>query len=70
MTGTETLTAILFIVVVLITVGITFWASRQTEGTANFYAGGRRSAASRTAWPSPATTCRRRRSSASPAPSR
>ena len=37
----ETLTAILFIAVVLITVAITFWASRQTKGAADFYAGGR-----------------------------
>ena len=41
MTGTETLTAALFIAVVLITVAITFWASRQTSGTNDFYAGGR-----------------------------
>ena len=39
--SSDTLTALLFVVVILITVGITFWASRQTEGTANFYAGGR-----------------------------
>ena len=31
----------LFVVVVLITVGITFWASRTNKGTADFYAGGR-----------------------------
>jgi cation/acetate symporter len=37
----DTLTAILFVAVVLITVGITFWASRQTHGAADFYAGGR-----------------------------
>ena len=37
----DTLTAVLFIAVVLITVGITFWASRQTRGAADFYAGGR-----------------------------
>ncbi|KQY62684.1 MULTISPECIES: cation acetate symporter [unclassified Nocardioides] len=41
MNGTELLTAVLFVGVVLITVAITFWASRQTSGTANFYAGGR-----------------------------
>jgi cation/acetate symporter len=39
--STETLTTVLFIAVVLVTVGITFWASRQTSGTADFYAGGR-----------------------------
>ena len=41
LSSTDTLTAILFIAVVLVTVAITFWASRQTAGTANFYAGGR-----------------------------
>ena len=35
------MTAVLFIAVVLVTVGITFWASRQTSGTSDFYAGGR-----------------------------
>ncbi|MEJ7629539.1 MAG: cation acetate symporter [Nocardioidaceae bacterium] len=35
------ITAGLFIAVVLLTVGITFWASRQNTGTADYYAGGR-----------------------------
>ncbi len=35
------LTASLFIAVVIVTVGITFWASRQTRGTTDYYAGGR-----------------------------
>ncbi len=39
--SSDTLTAILFIAVVLLTVGITFWASRQNKGAADFYAGGR-----------------------------
>lgn len=39
--SSDTLTAILFVAVVLVTVGITFWASRQTKGAADFYAGGR-----------------------------
>jgi cation/acetate symporter len=39
--SSDTLTAILFIAVVLVTVAITFWASRQTRGAADFYAGGR-----------------------------
>ena len=39
--NSDTLTAILFVAVVLVTVGITFWASRQNKGTADFYAGGR-----------------------------
>jgi cation/acetate symporter len=37
----QALTASLFIAVVLVTVGITFWASRQTQTAANYYAGGR-----------------------------
>ncbi len=39
--SSETLATILFLAVVAITIGITFWASRQTEGTADYYAGGR-----------------------------
>ncbi|WP_296605330.1 cation acetate symporter, partial [Nocardioides sp.] len=39
--SSDTLTAILFIAVVLLTVGITFWASRHNQGAADFYAGGR-----------------------------
>ena len=35
------LTASLFIAVVIVTVGITFWASRQTRGATDYYAGGR-----------------------------
>jgi cation/acetate symporter len=35
------LTAALFLVVVLLTVGITFWASRNTKTAADYYAGGR-----------------------------
>jgi cation/acetate symporter len=37
----EGLTATLFILVVLVTVGITFWASRQNQSAAQYYAGGR-----------------------------
>jgi cation/acetate symporter len=37
----QALTASLFIAVVLVTVGITFWASRQNQSAANYYAGGR-----------------------------
>ncbi len=37
----QTLTTILFLAVVLLTVGITFWASRQNSGTTDYYAGGR-----------------------------
>src|SRR4051795_10571307 len=41
MDGDQLLTTGLFLFVVAITVGITFWASRQTSGAADFYAGGR-----------------------------
>ncbi|CAN5195486.1 cation acetate symporter [soil metagenome] len=37
----QALTTILFVGVVLITVGITFWASRNTKTAADYYAGGR-----------------------------
>ena len=37
----QVLTSTLFLAVVALTVGITFWASRQTSGTNDFYAGGR-----------------------------
>jgi cation/acetate symporter len=39
--GHQALTTVLFLTVVAITIGITFWASRQTSGAADFYAGGR-----------------------------
>ncbi len=41
MDGDQILTAALFLAVVALTIGITFWASRRTSGTADFYAGGR-----------------------------
>ncbi len=37
----QALTASLFIAVVILTVGITFWASRQNHSTADYYAAGR-----------------------------
>jgi cation/acetate symporter len=37
----QTLTTVLFLAVVAVTIGITIWASRQTQGAADFYAGGR-----------------------------
>ena len=37
----QTLTTVLFLVVVAVTVAITIWASRQTQGAADYYAGGR-----------------------------
>jgi cation/acetate symporter len=37
----QALTASLFVLVVLLTVGITFWASRNTKTAADYYAGGR-----------------------------
>ncbi|HET8961966.1 cation acetate symporter [Nocardioides sp.] len=39
--SSETLARVLFLVVVAITIGITIWASRQTKGAADYYAGGR-----------------------------
>src|SRR5918999_1182092 len=39
--SSETLATILFLVVVAVTIGITFWASRQTKSAADYYAGGR-----------------------------
>ncbi|NYI80611.1 solute symporter family protein [Nocardioides panzhihuensis] len=41
MDGSQILTTVLFLTVVAITVGITFWASRQTKTAADYYAGGR-----------------------------
>ena len=38
---TQVLTTILFLSVVALTIGITFWASRQTKTAADFYSGGR-----------------------------
>ncbi|MEO5852454.1 MAG: cation acetate symporter [Nocardioides sp.] len=37
----QVLTTVLFLSVVALTIGITFWASRQTSGSDDFYAGGR-----------------------------
>jgi len=37
----QALTTVLFLSVVALTIGITFWASRNSSGTADFYAGGR-----------------------------
>ncbi|HYG87954.1 MAG TPA: cation acetate symporter [Azospirillum sp.] len=39
--SSETLTTVLFLAVVAVTVGVTIWASRQTKGAADYYAGGR-----------------------------
>jgi cation/acetate symporter len=39
--SSSTLSAVLFVIVVLITIAITFWASRSTSGTTDYYAGGR-----------------------------
>jgi cation/acetate symporter len=40
-TGNRALTITLFLAVVALTLGITFWASRQNKTTADYYAGGR-----------------------------
>jgi cation/acetate symporter len=37
----QTLTTVLFLAVVAVTIGVTVWASRQTAGAADYYAGGR-----------------------------
>jgi len=39
--GNQILTTVLFLAVVALTVGITIWASRQTSGATDYYAGGR-----------------------------
>ena len=39
--SSQTLTTILFLAVVAVTIGVTVWASRQTKGAADYYAGGR-----------------------------
>ncbi len=39
--SSQTLTTVLFLAVVALTIGITIWASRQTQGAADYYAGGR-----------------------------
>jgi len=39
--SSQTLTTVLFLSVVALTIGITIWASRQTQGAADYYAGGR-----------------------------
>jgi cation/acetate symporter len=39
--SSETLSTILFLAVVAVTIGITFWASRQNQSAADYYAAGR-----------------------------
>lgn len=39
--SSQTLTTVLFLAVVAVTIGVTVWASRQTAGAADYYAGGR-----------------------------
>ena len=39
--SSQALTTVLFLAVVLLTVAITFWASRANKGTTDYYAGGR-----------------------------
>ena len=68
--GNQWLTIGLFLLVVALTLYITFWASRQPRPPTTTTPAADPSPASRTAWPSAATTCRPPRSSASPARSR
>ena len=58
----------IFAVVLAVTLLITRWAARRTHSTSEFYAAGRGiTGRARTGWRSPATTCRPRRSWATPA---
>src|SRR5437016_5052426 len=41
MTSKETTTLVMFVIIVAITLGITYWASRRTRTTTDFYAAGR-----------------------------
>src|SRR5690349_20993629 len=41
MTTSQTITIVLFLLLVLVTLGITVWASRRTRNATDFYAGGR-----------------------------
>src|SRR5438874_1159452 len=41
MTTARTITLVLFVLLVLVTLGITIWASRRTHNATDFYAGGR-----------------------------
>ncbi len=56
---------VIFGIVLSITLVITYWASKRMTGAEVFWAAAARSAAFRTGSPSPATTCRPPRSSAS-----
>ena len=56
----------MFFVFVLGTLGITYWAARRTNSRASSTPRAAASPASRTGWRSPATTCRRPRSSVFP----
>ena len=67
--GNPTINISIFGAFVLITLFITFRASRTNKSAADYYAAGRNISGTRTAWPSRATTSRPRRSWASPAPS-
>ena len=57
----------IFGLVLAVTLGITYWASKRTSTATEFWAAGRGVSGLQKASPSPATTCRRPRSSASPA---
>jgi len=63
----NTTAIVVFAIVLSITLGITFWASKRASSAVGFYAAGRGISGHRTAWRSPATICQPRRSSASPA---
>ena len=67
--ATNWIAIIMFTVFVVATLGITKWAAGRTKSAADFYTPAAASPAFRTGWPSRATTCRRRPSSASRRPS-
>ena len=62
----QTLSLTLFVVFVVITLGITIWASRQTRTATDFYSAGRRIKGWQNGVAISGDTCRRPASSASP----
>ena len=58
---------VVFAVILAVTLGITYWASKRAGSTTEFYAAGRGITGTQNASRSRATICRRPRSSASQA---
>ena len=63
----NTTAVVVFAIVLSITLGITYWASKRASSAVGFYAAGRGITGFQNGWRSPATTCRQPRSWASPA---